>query len=163
MPTAVAAPPQFSTGLAPVWSPDVFTIPSYWPPLRPPCTGPPGRAGSDAAIGHFLAGCVEVFNGYRPAVHLRCLVAPGRFEAVLAGLTDHAVPRHHPPRGSRATPPDSQFSSRISLLRTRICQVTPTAIESTAVFGDDAHSWALAMRWERLDGRWRCVLAQTVR
>lgn len=115
-----------------------------------------GRSDAVLAAHWFLTACLEVINGYRPASHLRCLVEPDQMDLLLAGLAQRA-PRHAGPGMPR--PRDGQ---RIRLRRARVCQVSAAATETAAVFGYADSCWAVAIRLERLDGHWRCTLAQPI-
>lgn len=126
--------------------------------------GPPADHGSAASRGEavlavhwFLTACLEVINGYRPVSHLRCLVGPDQIDPLLAGLA-----RRAPERTCPAAPSRMRDAERIRLRRARVCQVSPATTETAAVFGCAEASWAVAIRMERVDGRWRCTLAQPV-
>ncbi|MEV0392650.1 Rv3235 family protein [Polymorphospora rubra] len=119
----------------------------------------PGAASPEArqAARRFLAACLEVFNGYRPVVHLRRLCVPVDAEAVVERITA-ANRRFAGPQ------PPARGRSR-QLLRPRLLRVSeplPGIAEATAVLDRAGRVRAMAYRLERRRGVWLGTTAQLI-
>lgn len=129
----------------------------------PPIVSP--SAETRTAVARFLNTCLEVFNGYRPAAHLRALATPAHANAVvqaMTGATNRVARAAGTPTGSLAV--------RVKLRRMRICEPRPGIAEVSVVLGaqteeDDrvasrtgGRCWAVAFRLERLGSHWRCTV-----
>jgi hypothetical protein len=111
------------------------------------------------AARRFLHTCLEIFNGYRPAAHVRPLSAPAdataiteQLVAATRRLTD-GRPGARQRGGSPAGP-----SVRPRLLR--VCEPRPGVAEAAAAIGAAGQTWAMAFRLERRRGHWFGTVAQ---
>jgi hypothetical protein len=109
-------------------------------------TPPPAHA----AASRFVAACVEVLNGFRPAAHLRPLIPTEQFAGVMTQLTRRAVRLRMPGR------------ERIGVRRLRVCEPRAGVAEAVAVLGTGEASWAMALRFEYRRGSWLCTLLEVV-
>jgi hypothetical protein len=113
------------------------------------------------AVRRFVAMCVEVLNGYRPAAHLRRLSQPREAANVvaqgLAGARRVTEARQHRTVG-RAPRPRRPVPAAV--VRLQLCEPREGAVEAAAVLviGDRTH--AMALRLESHDEAW---LATTLR
>jgi hypothetical protein len=113
------------------------------------------------AVRRFVATCVEVLNGYRPAAHLRRLSQPREAANVvaqgLAGARRVTEARQHRTAG-RAPRPRRPVPAAV--VRLQLCEPRAGAVEAAAVLviGDRTH--AMALRLESHNEAW---LATTLR
>jgi uncharacterized protein DUF6459 len=161
--------PPFDDELEPaVWA-SAHQLALDWSParLRPPATPPPARppvhrtavagASHDAklAVHRFVRTCVEVLNGHRPPAHLRQLALPAEAAAVVAQALSGARrvaelrrQAHSPARRtSRRTPP-------VAVVRLRLCEPRPGAVEAAVALVTGDRTWAMALRLERHQESW---------
>lgn len=116
---------------------------------------------SNAAAHRFLGMCLEIFNGYRPAAHVRPLVDPPHAAAIAEHFLEAGRrfgvpgPQRAARRGCPAAPP-------VQARRLRVCEPRPGVAEAAAVLGAAGRSWALAFRVERRRGTWLCTAAAVV-
>ena len=117
-------------------------------------------ASADArtAVHRFVRACVEVLNGNRPPAHLRRLALP----AEAGTIVNHAMvgarrvsEMRKPPSGRRFRRP-----MPVAVLRLRLCEPRPGAVEAAAALVIGDRTWAMAMRLERHEEAW---LATTLR
>jgi hypothetical protein len=115
--------------------------------------GPAGTTpvAAQVAAGRFVAACVEVLNGFRPAAHLRALTTPFDYAAVIKQLTRRARIR------VPATP-----GSRVGLHRVRVFEQRAGVAEAVAVLSHGDVAWAIALRFEHRRGTWLCNLLEVV-
>ena len=133
--------------------------PATGPPKVP---GPPVVAGAspDAklAVRRFVHLCVEVLNGYRPAAHLRRLSAPAEAADVvaqgLAGARWVAQLR----AGGRAGSRRPRRVAPVAVLRLRLCEPRPGAVEAAVALVTGERTWAMALRLELHRQSW-CATA----
>jgi len=113
------------------------------PPPPPPAPVPPPRAGQHAEAHQRVAAALrlalEVLDGRRAESHLADIAAP----AVL--------------RYWRAARAQRRVRTPARLKTMRVCLPAPGAAEVAAVCAIDGRVRALAARFERRDGRWRCT------
>lgn len=124
----------------------------------------------------FVSMFLEVTAGFRPLTQLRPYCRPDRFERINDQLRGRASVRPSPmargaaalnglavivgrgptspPRGARAT--QRAPGDRLSLRRVQICQVSDSVAEVVAIFGRREASAAMALRLEKIQGRWLC-------
>ncbi|GAA1816962.1 hypothetical protein HC028_10645 [Planosporangium flavigriseum] len=127
----------------------------------PPRAIPAGTSSSAAtppiqvAASRFVAGCVEVLNGFRPVGHLRALTAPVEFTAVAKQLTRRAMRVRMPGR-------DAAIPERLGLRRLRVFEQPTGVAEAVAVLQRGEKSWAMALRFEQRRGRWLCTLLEVI-
>ncbi|MBM7081176.1 Rv3235 family protein [Micromonospora humidisoli] len=121
------------------------------PPLPPPATSTPEAT---RAAHRFVGTCLEILNGYRPPGQIRALVEPGRTVEVTEQIA----------RAAARTPPVRRRSTRpaVHLLRLRVCQPRPAAVEVAAVLTGGGRSWAMALRLEHRRGTWLCTALQVI-
>jgi hypothetical protein len=115
--------------------------------------GPAGTTpmAAQVAAGRFVAACVEVLNGFRPAAHLRALTTPFDYAAVVKQLTHRARIRVPPAPGSR-----------VGLHRVRVFEQRAGVAEAVAVLSHGNVAWAIALRFEHRRGTWLCNLLEVV-
>ena len=115
------------------------------------------------AVRRFVATCVEVLNGYRPAAHLRRLSQPREAAAVVAqavvGARRVAEARQartagRSPRPRRPVP--------AAVVRLRLCEPREGAVEGAAVLviGDRTH--AMAFRLELHEETWQATTLRLI-
>jgi Family of unknown function (DUF6459) len=101
------------------------------------------------AAHRYLAICLEVVGGFRPATHLRVLTAVGAFERITGQLA-------RLPRGARET------GGRVVLRHLVLCEPIAGVAEVAAVVGRAGQVWAMALRLERHHGVWLCSHLEVV-
>jgi hypothetical protein len=160
--------PPFDDERDPLTWPSPHQLALDWPrpatspePAKPP--PPPVRrtvvtgASAEArmAVRRFVATCVEVLNGYRPAAHLRRLAQPREAATVvaqgLAGARRVAEARTARTAGLAARP---RRPAPAAVVRLQLCEPREGAVEAAAVLmiGDRTH--AMAIRLEAHDESW---------
>ncbi|GIF19171.1 hypothetical protein BJ973_006218 [Actinoplanes tereljensis] len=139
------------------------------PPPPPPAPPPPPvhrsvvvGASPDAkvAVHRFMRLCVEVLNGHRPPAHLRPLSRPEEAAGVvaqgLAGARRVADLRRaagrRPPR--RAVP--------VAVIRLRVCEPRPGAVEAAAALVTGERTWAMALRMELHQQSWAATTLRLI-
>ncbi|NMO50948.1 hypothetical protein HH310_07060 [Actinoplanes sp. TBRC 11911] len=131
------------------------------PPLRPAVAG--ASAEAKHAVARFVRMCVEVLNGYRPAAHMRRLAVPTEAGAVVAQImaTAHRVTEMRRRMQSPAKRP-SQRPLPVALVRLRLCEPRPGAVEAAfaLVLGD--RTWAMALRMEEHQQSWSATTLRLV-
>lgn len=116
------------------------------------------------AAHRFLGTCLEIFNGYRPAAHVRPLA--GGAEAMV--ITDHLVAttrrladrRLRRPGGRPPGP--ATAADLLRLRRLRVCEPRPGIAEAAAVLTAGGRCWAMAFRLERRRGNWLGTVARVL-
>jgi hypothetical protein len=145
------------------------------PAARPdPARGPAGRsappsasAESVGAVRRFVRLCLEIFNGYRPAGHVRPLTSPSEAANVIEqvwSVQERVAGLGHPspaPRGRTVGRP-VRGAAAVVLRRTLICEPRGGVAEAAVVLGAGGRSIALALRLERRRDRWLCTAARAV-
>lgn len=113
--------------------------------------GPAGTTpmAAQVAAGRFVAACVEVLNGFRPAAHLRALTTPFDYSAVAKQLT----------RRGRTRAPGG---TRVGLHRVCVFEQRAGVAEAVAVLSHGNVAWAIALRFEHRRGTWLCNLLEVV-
>lgn len=105
------------------------------------------------AVRRFVGVCVEVLNGYRPAAHLRRLSQPRDAATVvaqgLAGARKVAEVRRC--AGGRTRP---RRPAPVAVVRLRLCEPRPGAVEAAVVLVIGDRTWAMALRLELHQGSW---------
>jgi uncharacterized protein DUF6459 len=123
------------------------------PPPPPPATPRTVVAGASAearlAVRRFVQMCVEVLNGYRPPAHLRRLALP----ADAAGVVAQGVAGAQRVAGLRAAihPAGRRPPRRpppVAVLRLRVCEPRPGAVEAAVTLVTGERTWAMALRME---------------
>jgi hypothetical protein len=116
---------------------------------------PSVSAPAQVAAGRFVAVCVEVLNGFRPAGHLRALTTPFEFATISTQLTRRAVRVRMPNR-------DRTGQERVRVRRLRVFEQRAGVAEAVAVLHHGEASWAIALRFEHRRGSWLCTLLEVV-
>jgi Family of unknown function (DUF6459) len=102
---------------------------------------------------------VEVQVGVRPVTQLRRWLSDDVYADLLRASrrrADRSARVAEPGRRQTARPP------RVVLRTVRACEVTDGVVEACAVVDDGRRAWALVLRLEGADGRWRCTELQRV-
>ncbi|MBF9128192.1 hypothetical protein I0C86_04170, partial [Plantactinospora sp. S1510] len=99
------------------------------------------------AARRFLATCLEIVNGYRPAGHVRPLSSPAEAAGIVEQLASAATRI-----GGRRRP--GQPPRTVRLQRLRVCEPRPGVAEAAAAVGVAGRTWAVAFRIERRRGNW---------
>ncbi|GAB1645207.1 Rv3235 family protein [Krasilnikovia sp. MM14-A1259] len=132
-------------------------------------SGPgPVSAGASAearvAVQRFVGACVEVLNGFRPAAHLRRLALPSQAARVVAQAVvgTHRVAELRKSGHRRATDRHGRGGAPAAVLRVRLCEPRPGAVEATVLLVTGGRTWALALRLELHDQTWLVTTLQLV-
>lgn len=129
--------------------------PAPGPPARPL---PPVVAGASGeaklAVRRFVHMCVEVLNGYRPPAHLRRLALPKEAADVVAQAvagTSRVAQMRRPHRspGRRTHQPGP-----VAVIRLRLCEPRPGAVEAAVLLVTGERTWAMALRLEVHQQNW---------
>jgi hypothetical protein len=140
-----------------------------------PADGPAvAGASADAkrAVHRFVAMCVEVLNGYRPAAHLRRLSRPGQ----AAGVVAQAVAAAHrvadlrrgagrgarTTRGARTVDRHGRRPDPVAVLKLRLCEPRPGVVEAAVLLVTGDRTWAVALRLEHHQQSWAATILRLV-
>jgi hypothetical protein len=135
-------------------------------PVPRPDPAPPVVAGasSDAklAVRRFVHLCVEVLNGYRPPAHLRRLALPAEAAGVvaegLAGARRVAALRAAKKVGIRPL----RRPAPVAVLRLRLCEPRPGAVEAAVALVTGERTWAMALRMELHQKSWAATALRLI-
>jgi hypothetical protein len=152
-PAAGSADPAVGPADPTVGPADPASGPAHAAPA--PAGGPSPSAQAHVAAGRFVAACVEVLNGFRPATHLRALTTPVDYPDVMAQITRRAARIRIPARGA-----GRQSVAQVGVRRVRVCELPAGVVEAAAVLHRGDASWAMALRFERRRDTWLCTLLQ---
>jgi hypothetical protein len=137
-------------------------------------------AESVGAVRRFVRLCLEIFNGYRPAGHVRPLTSPAEAATIIeqvwlvleraAGrghpspaLRDSAALRSSPGLGRRrAAGRPARGPAAVVVRRALICEPRDGVAEAAVVLDAGGRCMALAVRLERRRDRWLCTAARAV-
>lgn len=130
-------------------------------PQRPVVAG--ASAEAKHAVARFVRMCVEVLNGYRPAAHMRRLAVPTEAATIVAQVmaTAHRVTQMR--RGMQSlTKRTSRRPLPVAVVRLRLCEPRPGAVEAAfaLVLGD--RTWAMALRMEEHHQSWSATTLRLV-
>ncbi|RZU52206.1 hypothetical protein EV385_4050 [Krasilnikovia cinnamomea] len=116
------------------------------------------------AVHRFVSAFVEVLNGYRPAAHLRRLTLPAQAARVVAQAVTgvHRVAELRRAGSRRATDRHGRGAAPAAVLRLRLCEPRPGAVEATVLLVTGGRTWALALRLELHDQSWLTTTLQLV-
>ncbi|MBM2618955.1 hypothetical protein JIG36_25685 [Actinoplanes sp. LDG1-06] len=138
-------------------TPDAAREPAI-PPQHSPIAG--ASAEAKLAVRRFVATCVEVLNGHRPAAHLRRLSSPMDAQSVVAqGMAAaHRVADFRRARGRRPT----RRVSPVAVIHVRLCEPRPGAVEAAVALVTGERTWALALRLELHQDSWRATTLRLI-
>jgi hypothetical protein len=137
----------------------------------PVATAVPARARVRAsaeswgAVRGFLRLCLEVFNGYRPAGHVRSLTFPPQAATVIEQLVlarERVTALVTSAAGQSPGSAPARRRAPVGLRRLHVCEPRAGVAEAAAVLGTAGRTWAVAVRLELRRGRWLCTAARTV-
>ena len=138
-------------------------------PPEAPAAGPGSAtvfagASGDAklAVRRFVGMCVEVLNGYRPPAHLRRLALPIEAADVVAEAVSGArrvadLRRRIRGDGRRPTRPGP-----VAVLRLRLCEPRPGAVEAAVLLVTGERTWAMAVRLELHQQNWAATVLRLI-
>lgn len=126
-------------------------------PQRSPIAG--ASADAKLAVRRFVRACVEVFNGHRPAAHLRRLARPLEASAVVAQGMAAAHRVADARRGNRRKP---SRVAPVAVIHVRLCEPRPGAVEAAVALLTGERTWALALRLELHEDAWRATLLRLI-
>jgi hypothetical protein len=138
------------------WALPEQPVPEPRAPVRRPVVA---GASADAklAVRRFVRLCVEVLSGYRPPAHLRRWSRPGEASEVVAqalvGTRRIAESRRHRP--ARRPPP-------VAVIRLRLCEPRPGAVEAAVALVTGDRTWALALRLELHQESWSATTLRLI-
>ncbi len=137
-----------------------------------PAGGDPAGAGlagasveAKLAVRRFVAVCVEVINGYRPAAHLRRLSRPGEAAGIVAqalAAGRRAGELRKAVRTSRAADRHGRGPAPVAVLRLRLCEPRPGVVEAAVLLVTGERTWALAVRLEQHHQTWTATTLRLV-
>lgn len=158
--------PPFDDELEPIVWATAHQLALDWPPPHPasveadgpglPQHSPIAGASADArlAVRRFIRTCVEVLNGHRPAAHLRRLSRPVEASEVVA----QGMAAAHRVADLRTSQPPGRRTPRrttpVAVIRVRLCEPRPGAIEAAVALLTADRTWALALRLELHHDSW---------
>jgi hypothetical protein len=118
------------------------------------------------AVRRFVAVCVEVINGYRPAAHLRSLSVPGDAAGVvaqaMAATQRVAESRRSTGRATRGPSRHGRRPDPVAMHGWRLCEPRPGAVEAAVLLTTGERTWALALRLERRQQSWSATTLRLV-
>lgn len=118
------------------------------------------------AVRRFVAICVEVLNGYRPAAHLRRLSLPreaaGVVTEALTAARRVAELRRASGRSPRSASRHGRRPDPVAVRRLRLCEPRPGAVEAVVLLVTAERTWALAVRLERHQQSWLTAVLRLV-
>jgi uncharacterized protein DUF6459 len=172
--------PPFDDELTPeVWAPAQQLALDWSAQTAPPPTPTPPVSASASAPGDLLAGasgdaklavrrfvsvCVEVLNGYRPAAHLRRFSLPGEAAGVVAQAVLGARRVADARRALERRPTDrrGRRAAPVGVLRLRLCEPRPGAVEAAVLLVTGDRTWAMALRLELHQQAWAATTMRLI-
>jgi Family of unknown function (DUF6459) len=150
-PAGAARPPATSS---------VATAPPKLPIDRAELTG----ASPDArlAVRRFVSTCVEVFNGYRPAAHLRRMSAPKEAARVVAQGVAGARRIAELRRAARPGDRHTRRPGPVGVLGLRLCEPRQGAVEAAVLLVTGERTWAMALRLEQDERGWAATVLRLI-
>ena len=120
------------------------------------------------AVRRFVHMCVEVLNGYRPPAHLRRLALPKEAAAVVAQAVAGTSRVAGSCAGRSASTPRARPATAtgdrpgpVAVIRLRLCEPRPGAVEAAVLLVTGDRTWAMALRLELHQQAW-CATTLTV-
>nr|WP_296067346.1 Rv3235 family protein [uncultured Actinoplanes sp.] len=128
-------------------------------PSSPEPTGPPRHRPAVAGASHeaklavrrFVRMYVEVLNGYRPVAHMRRLAVPAEAAGVLAQVM---AARHRVTEMRRRMQAPARRPLPVAVIRLRLCEPRPGAVEAAVAMVIGDRTWAMALRMEEHHQSW---------
>ena len=161
------APAAPSPGAAVVPAPTAVAAPTAG--ATPGVAPGAGLAGASTeaklAVRRFVAVCVEVLNGYRPAAHLRRFSRPGEAAGIVAqalAAGRRAGELRKAVRTSRATDRHGRGPAPVAVLKLRLCEPRPGVVEAAVLLVTGERTWALAVRLEQHHQTWTATTLRLV-
>jgi hypothetical protein len=117
------------------------------------------------AVRRFVAVCVEVINGHRPAAHLRRLSRPGEAAGIVAqalAAGRRAGELRKAVRTSRTADRHGRGPAPVAVLRLRLCEPRPGVVEAAVLLVTGERTWALAVRLEQHHQSWAATTLRLV-
>lgn len=114
------------------------------------------------AVHRFVRLCVEVLNGHRPPTHLRKFALPAEAAGVVAqgwaGARRVAELRRAAHAGRR--PP--RRPAPTAVIRLRLCEPRPGAVEAAVALVTGERTWAMALRMELHQQSWAATTLRLI-
>lgn len=133
-------------------------------PALPPESLVTASAEARHAARRFLATCLEILNGYRPAAHVRPLSAGPEAGAITEQLV--AATRRLSDQRSRRPGGHPRVAAAagglVRLRRLRVCEPRAGIAEAAAVLATERRCWAMAFRLERRRDTWLGTVARVL-
>ncbi len=146
---------------APLRTPAVAAAPS-----APPSVVAGASHEARAAVRRFVAVLLEVMNGYRPAMHLRPLARPVDAAVIVthvrAAVHRIAESRRGSGRMARCAERHGRRPDPVAVLKLRLCEPRPGAVEATVLLVTGGRTWALMLRMERDQASWYSTVVRLV-
>jgi hypothetical protein len=123
-----------------------------------------GGVAGDAklAVRRFVGTCVEVLNGYRPAAHLRRLALPMEAAGVVAQGVSGARRVAELRRASRGGNRCAARPGPVAVVRIRLCEPRPGAVEAAVLLVTGERTWAMAVRLELHQQNWAATVLRLI-
>lgn len=131
----------------------------------PAGAGPAGASvEAKLAVRRFVAVCVEVINGYRPAAHLRRFSRPGEAAGIVAQAlaAGRRASELRAVRTPRAADRHGRGPAPVAVLRLRLCEPRPGVVEAAVLLVTGERTWALAVRLEQHHQTWAATTLRLV-
>jgi hypothetical protein len=130
-------------------------------PAGPTVAGASGAA--HLAVRRFVGMCVEVLNGYRPAAHLRRLALPREAAGVVAqGLAGARRVAELRRASGRAGHRHARRPGPVAVLKFRLCEPRPGAVEACVLLVTGERTWAMMLRLEVHQQGWAATVLQLI-
>jgi hypothetical protein len=122
-----------------------------------------GSAGeAKVAVRRFVGMCVEVLNGYRPAAHLRRLALPMEAAGVVAQGVSGARRVAELRRAARGGNRRAVRPGPVAVVRIRLCEPRPGAVEAAVLLITGERTWAMAVRLELHQQNWAATVLRLI-
>ena len=157
---AIAAPPGGAVAVAPSGAGAETSSAAV---AKAPSGAAAGASGdAKLAVRRFVQLAVEVLNGHRPAAQLRRLAHPMDASRIVAQGVAGA---HRVNQMRRADPPTERRRRRagpVAVLRLRLCEPRPGAVEAAVLLVTGERTWAMALRLELHHDAWTATVLRLI-